>query len=239
MRSNNNELLFNWYNIMKRKKRIKRLVVRLTMINVENGEKWRNFVNYFNLDHSRKFQSHAERERKREREREREREKNEWVISRRIEFVAISSTFCLIEQFNSVRLGKNWNKWKSQENEHREKKREWSRKVFLFHLTIQWTFAFEEEWYSWTVFCGVRKGLLLPFLLKVIESLTKGLFHQHFKRKFFIQKGFTKLFSVTFWLHNFLLKGYWQKSACKMLMKLTITFYPNVLCTKSNRAAFL
>jgi len=52
----------------------------------------------------------------------------------------------------------------------------------------------------------LRIGLIAFYL-----ENNKGRFHQHFIHSFFIRNCFAQLFSVTFWLCNFLAQGYRQK----------------------------
>ncbi len=62
----------------------------------------------------------------------------------------------------------------------------------------------------------------------------KRQFHQHFMRKFFVQKCFAQFFSISIRLRIFLKKRYHQKNGRKMLMKLTIALlYESVLSSFS------
>ncbi len=47
-----------------------------------------------------------------------------------------------------------------------------------------------------------------------------GQFYHHFMQAFLYESALQSFSLITIWLCDFLAKGYWQKSALKMLMKL-------------------
>ncbi len=97
---------------------------------------------------------------------------------------------------------------------------------------------------SLCVFRCFRTSYFLFFIWPVFCTDTfRGRFHQHFTSKFFLQKFFSKLFSITFWLRNFLAKGYRQKSARKCwwnwpLLSISSTLIARVFCTYVVLVAF-
>ncbi len=65
-------------------------------------------------------------------------------------------------------------------------------------------------------------------------------YHQPFTCAFFLYENASRSFSPnTVWLCDFFAKGYWQKSARKMLMKLTQGEYPFFFLEKSTFQKYL